>query len=200
MKMVLATLFTLMAILSQAQETNKLKAPGKHFSFELEYTPLSDVQPVFLIRTRKGNQWGIKILSSSLFFLYYEQTEDIFEEKNFWGFQTTILGGFGRENLFEWSYSSHNDIVNVFYRKQIQHRFVQRIETGIFLNYANPVDISYQVLHYGMEFSCFHRLTRNISIGNSIQIGPYSFSKEFIWHYGGIAINYSYFVVSFNLY
>jgi len=58
----------------------------KPFKFELEYTPLSDIQPVLLLRTTEKSYVGIKFISSSFIFNEYSKLRELFQKKPYWGF------------------------------------------------------------------------------------------------------------------
>ena len=204
MKYILTTLFLLFVLLTygqQAEETLKIKPAKefKRFSFELEYTPLSDIQPVFLFKTNKDNCLGMKILSSSALFLFSENTNDLFGEKNFWSFQTTMFISFRFSTMFEYSYSYHNDIFNLFYRKYFNRKMLNYIDFGLFYNYGNPKASSFAIHHIGFETSYSYRITNNISLGCSVQVGPHiSMSIDDIF-YSGFAISASYLVINFKI-
>jgi len=187
--------------LQQTEDALITKPPNelKRFKFEIEYTPLSDIQPVFLFKTRKHNYWGMKILSSSIFFLSNEQTEDIFEEKNFWAFQTTIFASSKLSPAIEYSYSSHHDVFNFFYRKHLKNRREDYLDIGFFYNYSRPIAHSFNIQHFGFETSYFYKLTNSVFIGSSIQIGPHISNTIDGAFYSGFALNFSYLVFKFNI-
>jgi hypothetical protein len=193
-------LFGLVTFGQQAEETLITKPPNelKPFKFELEYTPLSDIQPVFLLKTKKNNYWGIKILSSSLFTLSNDKTIELFQINPITGFQTTVFAGINANPYIILNHIAENDILNLFYRKYFKENR-HFVDVGYFYSYGTIAPFG--IHHFGNEISYQINFSKHISAGSSIKLGPYySYSNDYGLFYGGFGISLSYLLLTFNIY